>query len=192
MKIFIIWTLIGGSLIYQSILAQTPKANKITSFIPSGYSVLDSRTGDLNKDNYPDAILILKAKEEETNEDLARPLLLLEGTASGNYKLLARNDSVVLCKGCGGIFGDPYDGITIKNGYFSVEHYGGSSWRWTRIITFKYDLKSQSFKLHRDAGVSYHNIAPKIKMETVVHNKEDFGKVRFEEFNNEKIFEEKQ
>lgn len=185
MKIFIIWTLIGGSLIYQSILAQTPKANKITSFIPSGYSVLDSRTGDLNKDNYPDAILILKANEEETNEDLARPLMLLTGTASGNYKLIARNDSIVLCKGCGGIFGDPYDGITIKNGYFSVEHYGGSSWRWTRIITFKYDLRSRSFKLHRDAGTSYHTSDPN-KYEDHINNKEDYGKVTFTEFNNKK------
>lgn len=33
---------------------------------------------------------------------------------------------------------NPYSGLTIKNGYFSVEHYAGSAWRWTRIPTFKY------------------------------------------------------
>ncbi len=172
----------------QSALGQsTPKVDNFKSFIPAGYLLLSTTSGNLNKDAYLDRILVLKPKEEEANEDLARPLILLSGTASGNYKLIARNDSVVLCKGCGGIFGDPYEGITINNGYFSVEHYGGSSWRWTRIITFKYDSKSKKFKLHRDAGTSYHTSDPN-KYEDHINNKEDFGKVTFNEFNNKKYF----
>jgi hypothetical protein len=92
---------------------------------------------------------------------------------------------VVLCKGCGRIFGDPYDGITIRKGYFSIEHYGGSSWRWTRIITFKYDLKSRNFKLHKDAGVSYHNTEEDMKFDPIINNKDRYGKQLFTEFRND-------
>ena len=48
------------------------------------------------------------------------PLFVLACTSTGKFKLIARNDSVVLCKSCGGILGDPYQGIAIKNGYSSL------------------------------------------------------------------------
>lgn len=174
-------------LISVDLFAQNPKPDDIKSFIPPEYELLDSKNGDLNKDGYPDMVLVLKAKEEEVNEDALRPLILLAGTATGKYELIGRNDNVVLCKGCGGIWGNPYEGITIKNGYFSIEHYGGSNWRWTRVITFKYNLKTKKFKLHRDAGVSFHTSDPN-KQKTFVHDKGDYDKITFEEFNNQKAW----
>ncbi|WP_276500390.1 hypothetical protein [Terrimonas pollutisoli] len=161
----------------------------ITSFIPAGYAILDSASGDLNKDRLKDYVLILKVDEEEEHADTTRPLLLLMGTVRDQYQLLARNDSVVLCKSCGGVFGDPYAGITIKNNFFSVEHYGGSNWRWTRIITFRYDAKTKQFLLHRDAGESFHTSDPD-KMKLNLHEKEDFGKLPFAKYSYDKAWRE--
>ena len=146
------------------------------SFIPAGFTILDSASGDINKDGKKDFLVILKNNREETMADTTRPLLLLTGDGKGLYKLAERNDSIVLCKGCGGVLGDPYAGITIKNGFFSIEHYGGSSWRWPRIITFKYDIKLKQFVLHRDAGDSYHSSDPD-KVTRNVYHKDDFGKL---------------
>jgi hypothetical protein len=158
-------------------------AQSLKSYIPQGYSILDSASGYLNNDTYKDVVLILKYKYENIGADTTRPLLLLAGTKKNNhYSLMAKNDSVVLCKECGGIFGDPFQGITIKRGYFSIEHYGGSSWRWTRIITFKYSIKTKQFLLHRDAGVSYHNTENPIKETKLISNKSDFGKLNFINF----------
>ena len=162
------------------------QSGQLRSFIPAGYTLLDSASGDLNKDGKKDLVIILKNDYEEINTDTSRPVLLLLGTYKG-YHLLERNDSVVLCKGCGGAFGDPYAGITIKNNFFSIEHYGGSGWRWTRIITFRYDLKRKQFVLHRDAGVSYHNAEPDKTSENIYH-KEDFGKLLFSNFSHAKIW----
>jgi len=89
--------------------------------------------------------------------------------------------------GCGGVFGDSYAGITIKNGFFSVEHFGGSSWRWTRIITFKYDVKLKQFVLHRDAGDSYHSSDPG-KITRNVYHKEDFGKLLFANYSYDRVW----
>jgi len=112
------------------------------------------------------------------NGDTTRPLLILLGNEKRFYNLSGRNDSVVLCKSCGGVFGDPYAGMTVKNNFFSIEHYGGSNWRWTRIITFRYDLKSKQVLLHRDAGDSFHTSDPD-KTTTNIYSKEDFVKLLF-------------
>ena len=154
---------------------------------PKLYSVLDSAEGDLNLDDFKDKILVLNSVDEEKFPESARPLLLLTGCKDGSFKLAARNDSIVMCKRCGGVFGDPFDDVVIKKGYFSIEHYGGSAWRWSRIITFKYSKAIDNWVLYRDAGVSYHTSDPD-KTEDIVTNKEDYGKLTFAEFNNQKGF----
>lgn len=155
-------------------------------FIPAGYGVLDTATGDLNLDEYPDMILVLKDIKEDlvegnSEKESARPLLILVGQADATYSLAAKNDGVVMCGGCGGVFGDPYVGITIKNGYFSAEHYGGSNWRWSRIVTFKYNKAENKWYLYKDGGESYHTSDPN-KTESHIKTVKDFGNVLFEDY----------
>ena len=177
MKLLIIITCFTSLGLLNNIRAQDLK-----SFIPEGYSLLDSTSGDLNKDGLKDLVLILKNNLEETRPDTTRPLLILHGIKKKGYTLVARNDYAVLCQSCGGVFGDPYDNVVAKNNFFSVEHYGGSNWRWTRIITFKYDLKTKQYVLHRDAGISYHTSDPD-KTTNTITNKKDFGKLPFAKYN---------
>ena len=152
--------------------------------VPLGFTILDSASGDLNRDGLKDYVVILKSDHEEKNGDTTRPLLLITGRAGGSFQLAERNDHVIMCKNCGGVFGDPYAAIVIKNNYFSIEHYGGSNWRWTRVITFRYDAKTKNFLLHRDAGTSWHTSENKKPAEHV-YRKEDFGKKVFSRYNNE-------
>lgn len=173
-------------------IKKTP-VNRISKFISEGYSVLDSISGDLNLDTYNDLILILKKNDEEKTSDVIdnpekRPLLILIGQNNGDYELAAKSNSTVYCFDCGGMMGDPYQGVTIKNGYFSVEHYGGSAWRWSRIITYKYSKSDNHWFLHRDGGESFHTSEPK-KSELNMRTKKDFGNVKFEDFD---IYEDKE
>lgn len=156
------------------------------SFVRPPFVLLDSASGDIDRDGRRDMILVLKHKNEELYGDTTRPLLLLRRLANGYFSLVGRNDNVVLCRNCGGVFGDPHEGVTIKNGYFSVEHYGGSRFRWTRIITFRYDTRQRKFMLHKDAGVSYDNTDPDKKAGEDTYRKNDFGKVAFTEYDNRK------
>lgn len=158
-------------------------------FIPEGYGPLDFEQGDLNLDQLNDLVLVLRKNGEDSLSDVIdnpseRPLLLLIGQPDLTYKLAARNDQVVMCFDCGGVFGDPYSGITIKKGYFSVEHYGGSNWRWTRIITFKYSTKIKNWLLYKDGRESFHTSDPD-HVETEVRLVKDFGMVPFEKFSLE-------
>lgn len=172
--------------------AQDPERmeEQVKAYVPAGYELTAWASGDLNRDAFEDAVLIAtKLGESEVadgdDELEPRPLLLLLGQADGSLKLAARNDHVALCDMCGGVFGDPLEGIAIKNGYFSIEHYGGSSWRWTRIITFKYDSEKENWFLHKDGGDSFHSGAPE-EVETNIRTVKDFGVVPFEQFDFEK------
>jgi hypothetical protein len=152
---------------------------------PPQYMILDTMTGDLNHDNYIDLLIVLESDAKFVAGDAPRPLLILIGTGEGKMKLVAENDNVVLCRDCGGVFGDPYEGLAIKNGYFSVEHYGGSAWRWTKIITFKYNVEQKTWLLHRDGGVSY-NIFDSEETEPVetLVNQEHYGRMKFVDYVN--------
>ena len=133
--------------------------------------------------------MVKKPDEKETSDVVdhptKRPLLVLIGEGNGKYKLAARNDNVVLCVDCGGVFGDPFEGVSIKNGVFSVEHYGGSSWRWTKIITFKYSAVNKNWLLSRVGSDSYHTSDPN-KMKTTIKTDKNFGKVLFEKYDGYK------
>jgi hypothetical protein len=176
---------------FEEVDGQTREARfgSYERFILDGYEELGTEEGDLNKDAYPDVVLALKMIGETDVPDpydnpAKRPLLLLLGQPDGSLELAARNDNVVLCQACGGVFGDPWNGITIKDGYFSIEHYGGSNWRWTRIITFKWSEKDNEWLLHKDGGVSYHTSDPD-KMKEEVKTVKDFGVVPFGKYKYE-------
>jgi hypothetical protein len=153
----------------------------VLKIIPKDYTVLNFTKGDLNRDKFDDAILILKHNNEEHNE-YKRPLYILLGDENGTYKVVAKNNSVVLGREDGGIYGDPFEGVTIKRGYFSIEHYGGSSWRWSRIITFKYNKNQKDWFLYKDGEKTYHISNPQ-KTTTEIQTVKDFGIVSFKNYN---------
>ena len=161
-----------------NIFAQKTSVN---DFVPKGFSILDQASGDLNQDGFNDYIVILRNNLDTLSADTARPLLVIHGQQNGSYKLIGRNDSIVLCKSCGGAFGDPYSAITIKDNYFSVEFYGGSAWRWSRVITFKYNLTTKSYILHKDAGESFNAFEPD-KTEYQTYHKELWNKISFKKY----------
>jgi hypothetical protein len=158
----------------------------VASAVPKGYTTLYVVSGDLNLDQYADMIVVLNKEGEDTTSDVVdhpekRPLLIFTGGANNTYTLAARNDNAVYCVNCGGVMGDPFMQVVIKKGYFSVEHYGGSAWRWTRTITFKYLPADKYWYLHKDGGDSFHAADPD-KVTTKVRTTKDFGKVPFDKF----------
>lgn len=171
--------------------------NQILKFVPENFEILDTVKGNLNNDIFDDYILVLKKKNEEdtskymNDKPEKRPLLILIGNSDNNLELKARNDNTVLCIDCSGaIHGDSYEGVKIKNGYFSVEHYtmGGND-KWTKVITFKYEKAIDNWVLHKD-GMEYFRLnndtrpdaEAVIKTGEEILTKKNFGIVPFENY----------
>ncbi len=181
----------SGTAVFDSVVFSTPpdtNAHAVDSpfaeFIPDSFSILDSASGDLNLDDREDMLLILKSPYEGIASDVPRPLLILLGNGNGEYELAARNDSVVLNADQGGVYGDPYESMVIHDGNFSIFHYGGSAWRWTREIAFSYSREKQKWVLVSDGGSSFHIYTPD-SSEVYEINKPGWGKVDFEKYVNE-------
>lgn len=178
-RILLFMMLLAGKLA----TAQTGKA--ISEFIPKGYEQRILETGDLNRDKTPDAILLLTKQNESEysmEKPAARPLIILLGKGNNKYVMAARNDKAVLCYQCGGAFGDPLQNVVIKNGYFSVEYYGGSRERWGRVVTFKYNPSDKKFYLHKDGISTIDNLNASKEFPDKIKTVKDFGKISFEKF----------
>lgn len=168
----------------------------LKAFVPKGYSVISIESGNLNFDEYTDAILVLRKSSEASTSNFAenkpdkRPLLILLGQKDGTYKLAYQNNDAVYCIDCGGLFGDPFTGITIKNGYFSIEHGVSGGHHWEHVTTFKYNKAKNNWFLYKDHLVNYKlNDGNDKNAEALVIDYEklktvkDFGEIPFEKFN---------
>lgn len=128
----------------------TSVMDSIAKFIPEGYVLLDTASGDLNKDGVTDMVLITRLPdEEETSDGIAnptlRPLLLLNGKPDRSFELAARNDSIILCVDCNDrVEGehvskiDPYGNIRIKDSLLDIGH-NGPYFKMESHIYFIYD-----------------------------------------------------
>lgn len=168
----------------------------LKAFVPKGYSVISIESGDLNLDEYTDAILVLRKTSEESTSNYAenkpdkRPMLLLIGQKEGTYKLAYKNNNAVYCIDCGGLFGDPFTGITIKKGCFSIEHGVSGGHHWEHVTTFKYNKSKNNWFLYKDHYINYKfNDSADENAEALVVDYEklktvkDFGEISFEKFN---------
>ncbi len=169
-------------IIVLGLSATIAKSQNFDIFIPRGYELLDSKSGDLNQDGITDYVIICKSPNEYEEEDAKRPLMILHGNPNGSLTLIERNDNIVLCFLCGGVMGDPYTGITTKKNFFSVEHAGGSSDQWTRIITFKYNMEDGNYYLSRDAGEVWNTNSKKQKKKLETYSRDQWGYTLFRDY----------
>lgn len=148
----------------SKVLLQIPaKGKNISDFIPKGYDSIATASGDLNKDQLADFVIVagssLENKEGldfEAIDSLPARLLIVLLKDSSGWKLAANSESAVLCRGCGGIFGDPFADISVNNGIMVISHYGGSNWRWSYTHKFRY--QQNDFYLIGQTRISYWDV----------------------------------
>lgn len=157
------------------------------------YHIMAWAAGDLDGDQTEDFILVMES--DEPNSDLAgtsdgypRKVVLLKNIDFPKFKLLATNDHIIQCSNCGGAgVGDPFQGITIKNTYFSFEQLFGACDKDFKVITFKY--AKDNFFLHSIGTDSYSCNMEEGEYEVKVTHKQEtrknFGRITFENYKME-------
>ena len=155
-------------------------------FVLKGYEMLDYIAGDLNGDKKPDAILILKIMGEDTMTmgESIRPFIVLIRQANSKLKQVKRNDNVVLCRQCGGVFGDPYETTTIAGSGFGISFYGGSSSRWGYTYSFAYKPAKNNWYLIKEEQISFQSGDPETTTKQVDIDEAELGDMPLENFNS--------
>lgn len=112
----------------------------IQDMSPEGWTVLESgggkaiREGDLNKDGNNDLAFVIEGTGAN-GESAPRTLIVAFGP---EYSLKVEAGNAILKADEGGIMGDPFDGIEIKNSSLYLHFFGGSSWRWDYSYQFRF------------------------------------------------------
>lgn len=139
------------------------------AFVPKNWKIHKQAKGDLNRDKKQDAVLILSRADEgnEPNESWQTPRLLVVLLKDGaQFRRAAVSARAILCRGCGGVFGDPLDSLAIERGTFVFSHYGGSRDRWG--FTHRFRLQKGDWYLIGRTSVNHDTLTR--KSETIDEN----------------------
>lgn len=159
---------------------------EVRPFVEAGTKAVAVEAADLNGDGRGDFILVLERENPPKDENdfpvKQRPLLVLLRGADGALSEAARNERVVMCSQCGGVFGDPFEGVVAGRNTFTVQHYGGSNWRWTNSYKFNYSRIDRTWQLVRVEEQSFHTSNPNKVERHVYTPPRDYGKVNLADF----------
>lgn len=177
---------------FVSTNAQTAETIKVPTeikpFIEANSRPIELKSADLNGDGMKDYILVLEkknpAKDADDYPEEERPLLIIIRDKSNELTVAKRNEKMVMCSLCGGVFGDPFAGVTVGKNTFTIKHYGGSAWRWTADYRFNYSRIDKTWQLVRIEKTSYHNVRPmnETLKKTVLTPPKDYGKIDIADF----------
>lgn len=161
---------------------------EVKPFIEKGMVSIALETGDLNADGKKDFILVLDKPRDPKGEfdeagDTQRLMLILVRDSSGKLSLAARNENVVFCRTCGGVFGDPFAGISITGTRFTISNYGGSNDRWAYDYTFAYSRRDNTWQLIRSEETTFQALDPnRTTRKHVYLPPKSFGLINFADF----------
>jgi hypothetical protein len=162
----------------QAFLSIDELPAELEPFVAEDATAITFQRGDLNRDGRPDYVLVTETDEG----DSPRLLQVIVRNADGSLEVAARSEKAVYCQRCGGMMGDPFMGIVVKPGKFTIQHYGGSAWRWSRDITFAWSRRDRQWQLVRVEDVSFHASDPDKQERTVETPPKHFGKIDLASF----------
>jgi hypothetical protein len=153
----------GQDFAYPSIKS---KGQSIIDFVPVGWTILDSASGDINRDGIKDAAIIIQHRDSVTLvnslEDtvLTQPrilLILFKKPVDYSLELIEQSNSFIL-KHDNSAMDDPYQELAINNGVLEVKFhlfYNIGSWYVTNAF-YKFRYQQEQFVLIGAGSSSFH------------------------------------
>jgi hypothetical protein len=128
------------------------EAATVEAFVPKGWKIEQKIEAKLTNDNTPDTILELREQKATTAEaDIDRKLLILIKTPQKTFHRAALGEKLLLCPNCFGTLAAAEDGgnanFKVDKGVLIIEQLSGSRETEDRIQRFRYEAKSQRFRL---------------------------------------------
>lgn len=165
--------------------SETPE--ELVPLIPARSTLFFHDYADLNGDGREDALLVVESATGKEDDDGQRTLLIAVRQSDGKLKIVKRNEKVVYCRTCGGTMGDPLTEISVKARTITVEHYGGSGWRWGNSFKFAYSRRDDTWQLVRVEEYSFHFSQPDNVKSHSYKPPRDFGKIDIADFDPDKF-----
>ena len=111
--------------------------------IPAAYEIIAETEGDLDKDGVAEKVVVYNTADT-AEFGKVREIRIFK-LSQKKWALWKSSKNVIRGSEEGGMMGDPFEGIEIKNGILLISHFGGSSWKWGK--TDKYRFQNGEFQL---------------------------------------------
>ena len=105
--------------------------------IPANYTIVDSVSGDLDKDNIPEIAVVYNTRTTDGYDNILRELIIYK-VKDGKWVAWKNSLQALYGSDDGGMMGDPYGSIEIQNGVLSISQNGGSGWKWGHTDKYRY------------------------------------------------------
>jgi hypothetical protein len=131
---------------------------RIVAQLPAGYEPMVFHAGPRIEGGRQSWLVVAHRRDDSADNPSPRPLMIFEEQASGEYRLSARNDTVVLRADEGGQcdpFEDGDNGLAVKGSYFTVQNGVACGQHWTDFITFRYDLRRRAWLFDNEIRTSF-------------------------------------
>lgn len=113
--------------------------------IPKQYKLIKEAHGDLNKDGIDEKVVVYDMTDIEDEINGTDREVIVYKKNQQNWTVWYRSTKAVGNSKDGGMMGDPFEDIEIKNGVLLIRQSGGSSWKWAH--TDKYRYQNNRFEL---------------------------------------------
>ncbi len=118
--------------------------NGVTAFsqevpIPKNYSLVDTASGDLDNDGRMELVAAYNTQklDPDSYDSVPRELIIYKKERA-NWIEWKRSSQALYDSRDGGVMGDPFGELVIKNNVLHISHEGGSSWKWAHTDKYRY------------------------------------------------------
>ena len=128
--------------------------------LPSPDFVQTELKKDFNGDGVLDLALVIRPPSDHPLQADDRQRTLVMGIREGSsFRAIQSTECVAMCPQCGGIMGDPYQGMeTDKKGRLTVRNYGGSRQRWS--VSYTIAWHKDAFQIVGVSRSSFDSLRP--------------------------------
>lgn len=156
--------------------------SELARFTPHDMTVRANARGDLDGDGDEDALAVIERDADRTASS-ARGLLLLNRDPGGSLREAMNSPNAILCRKCGGMMGEPLQGIRIGHGDFTLRFEGGSRELWSSEYRFEYSRDRDLWLLTQIVHDGFDRADGKAAKRQLIAS--DFGEVSLEHFDPE-------
>ena len=140
--------LLAGLIATSASLRAADLPAAIAAQLPAGYEPMVSSAVPRIEGDRQSYLVVAHRRDDSADSPSPRPLLIFEEQGNDQYRVSARNDTVVLRANEGGQcdpFEDGYDGLAVKGSYFTVQNGVACGEHWSDFITFHYDAQRHTW-----------------------------------------------
>lgn len=159
----------------------------VSHLVPEDLIVQSEYRGDLDADSDEDLLLVLASAEVNERKSESRTLMVFQRNPMGKLEEAVQNRYAILCESCGGMMGDPFQGIDITPDGFLLRFEGGSRELWSREYRFAYTAATNTWLLKEFRSAAFDKIT-EASGSSLLTPKE-FGSITIERFDPAEIDE---